>query len=102
MAPKLAVGYERLAIELDNHIRWYQPKCWVEAIHKAVSCPYIEVNQARTFMAAHESGNLQSRLEELGQSDDYPNCQLKPWYIKEAIADFFDKMLYESYKREMD
>lgn len=102
MAPKLATGYERLALQLEQHIRWYQPKSRVEAIHNAATCPYIESGQARTFLAAHKSGSLQSRLEEMGETKDYPDCQLKPWYVREAIADFFDRELYISYKGDLD
>ena len=102
MAPKLAEGYNRLALDIESHIRYYQPHCWIVPIHDVAIPPFILSDQARTFMSAHVEGGLQSKLEEMGQSMDYPNDQLKPWYIREAIADFFDKRLYESYKEELD
>jgi len=63
MAPKLATGYERLAISLGEHIKFYQPGGWIVPISNVVIPPMFTMDQARTFMAAHESGNLQSRLE---------------------------------------
>lgn len=101
MEPKIAAGYERLALNLEEHIRFYKPGSWIVPIHDVASVPEFSAEAAKTFMTAHRSGELKARLEELAKRDDFPYRQLKPWYVKEAISDFFGKRMYSAYESEL-
>jgi len=55
--------------------------------------------EARMFMDACRDNNLTNMLEELAKNNEFPYNQIKPWYVKEAIKDFFAKELYFSLKQ---
>ena len=101
MEPKIASGFEGLAIKLEEHIRFYKPGGWVVPISNVAHTPMFSADEARVFMNAHRDDQLKSRLEELGQHNDSQLNQVKPWYIKEAIEDFFSKKLYSQYENEL-
>jgi len=96
MKQRIAQRYERLAIELEMHIKFYIPNCWTKPIHDFQGTPMFSDIEARTFMEAHKINNLTERLEELAKNNEFPYSQIKPWYVKEAIKDFFAKELYLS------
>jgi hypothetical protein len=98
---KTATGYAKLAINLESHIRFYKPHNWVVPIHNVASTPLFSDNEAQIFMTAYRSGILKSQLEELAKNENTLFNQLKPWYIREAIIDFFAKKEYASYESEL-
>lgn len=101
MQPKIATGFDRLAIDLGEHIRFYKPGGWAKPIHDVAHPPLFSADEARTFIEAHRENQLKNRLEKLGQSNDFPFNQVEPWYVKEAIEDFFSKELYSPYESEL-
>jgi len=88
MAPKIATGFDRLAIDLENHIKWYKPQSWVEHIGKVASVPMFESMEARALLAAYSCDCLDLALD-----GEKPGV---PLYVREAVNDFFKKELYAS------
>lgn len=101
MEERIAKGFDRLALHLEDHIKYYKPGRWVVSISNVAPVPMFASEESKIFMEAQREGKLKSKLEELSQQNSFPFNQLKPFYIKEAIQDFFDKKLYASYESEL-
>lgn len=97
-----ARGYEKLAINLQEHIRFYKPDNWNFPINNVAFIPLFSKEDVQKFFEEHKINKLQSKLEELGQDKKFPYCQLNPWYIRKAIEDFFNKQLYSNYETELE
>jgi len=102
----IAIGYNRLAIELHQHFSQYKPGNWIETVSSVAPIPSFSPNTVKTFMQAHKAGKLESELQRLENSGQTPFEQseleqLKPWYVKDTIQDFFNKELYKSYESEL-
>jgi hypothetical protein len=97
----IAKGYDKLALNLEEHIRFYKPHNWIVAISDIGHIPYFSASDAKIFMTAYKSDKLGSKLEELAQDKNYIHKQLSNWYIREAIEDFFSKKIYSSYENEL-
>lgn len=97
MEPTIATGLEKIAIQLESHIRYYVPKGWRENISSAASCPMFSGEDVEVFIEAYKIGKLKIRIEELSKSDDFPYNQLKPFYVKEGIEDYFINVFDKKY-----
>ena len=97
MEPTIATGLEYLAIELESHIKFYVPKGWRESINSAASCPMLSGEETKVLIEAYNEKRLKSTLEELSKSDDFPYRQLKPFFVKEAIEDYFTTVFEKKY-----
>ena len=101
MEPRIATGYEKLAIELEQHMRYkYIPSGWRYPISNVASVPFFLPTEGELLMKAHKEGTLTERLDELSKaneiSDNYSaesslKRKIKPGYVREAIIDFFNK-----------
>lgn len=96
MTYEIAKGYDLLAIDLENHIRWYVPGKCIEPISAFSPTPLFTAKEVRPFMEANRLNQLEAKLEELGKEKNFPYVQIKPWYVQEAIKDFFSQELYKS------
>ena len=99
--PRIAAGYDRLAIDLEQHIKYYTPEGWIVPVSNVAHTPMFSAEEAKVFMEAHRESSLKTRLEELSQNKDFPFNQLKPFYVKDAIKDFFEKKIYEPYEGDL-
>jgi hypothetical protein len=97
----IAKGFEKLSLNLEQHIRFYTPSNWVVPISNVAYTPIFSAKEVKIFMEAYKLYKLKSTLEELGQDKKYPYNQLNQWYIREAIEDFFSKKVYSSYENEL-
>lgn len=97
----IATGFNRLALDLEEHIRQYKPGNWVEPIRSVASTPYFSADEAKTFLDAHKKGELKTTLDELGEQKGFPYNQVKPWYVKEAICHFFNTGAYKACENEL-
>lgn len=91
----IATGYDRLGIELENYIGKYIPSSWIVPIRNVAHTPWIMTKEAKALMKSHNEGRLEEALKKLG-----PNFE--PWYIKEAIKDYFNKEKYSKFREELD
>ena len=103
---EFATGYDRMEIELEGHFRQYTPGNWIEPVSLVAPIPYFSPDTMRIFMEAHKKGILESKLKELENSgkdsrEQGEFKQLKDWYIKDTILDFFNEELYKSYEDEL-
>ena len=96
--PQIATGYEALALRLESHIRWYQPDCWIVPINDVAHTPMLSPDTAKTLMAGHRNDSLDTTLKDLETSDK----QFEPWYVKEAVNDYFAKRLYQEFEDELE
>ncbi|MBU2576127.1 MAG: hypothetical protein KKF50_00215 [Nanoarchaeota archaeon] len=101
-SPKIATGYEKLAINLEHHIRNYTPTTWTATISNVAYIPMVLKEEAKVFMALHKMGKLESGLEKLGKSKNSHFKQFKERYYQAAIKDFFDKESYKPYEAELN
>ena len=100
--PKPAESYEKLAIYLERHIRFYTPKSWTAPISNVAYIPMVLKEEAKVFMGLHKMGKLKSGLEKLGNSNKSHFNQFQRRYFQEAILDFFDKEAYKPYEAELN
>ncbi len=89
-----ARGFERLAIELERHVKGYVPKKWAEPISNVACSPFILADDARMLMRAERGHSLEAALVEMGK-------KFSPWYVQEAVQDFFNKRMYAAYEEEL-
>lgn len=101
MESKIARGFDRRVIDVENHIRNYTPRSWIVPINNVDDIPRFRTDEIKIFLELHNQGILKNKLEELSKENKFPPSQLKPGYIKEAINDFFDKNLYKEYEKEL-
>lgn len=94
MESTIATGYERLAIELGMHIKFYIPKGWRSKISDYNFTPSFLAEDANVLMTGYKIGALEKAIEYLSKNN--PSESIKKNFIHEAIRDFFDKKLYES------
>jgi hypothetical protein len=101
MVAEIAKGFERLAIDIENHIRYYTPRNWTVPISNVDHVPLFSANEVKIFMQAHKKNTLKGKLDELSKNTRFPYAQLNPWYMREAVQDFFNKKLYSEYEKEL-
>ncbi len=101
MESRIAKGFNRLAIDLENYIRNYTPSTWIVPISNVNYVPIFLPEEIKIFFESHKKGTLNSKLEELSNEKRFPYVQLKPWYVREAIKEFFDKKIYSEYEKEL-
>ena len=77
------MNYEQKAIALHDYIKAYTPTNWIEPVGRvdAAAVPAFMPDEVKDLEEYHRTGNLEERL----------NTIIKKWYIREAIAAFFDK-----------
>jgi len=97
MEPRIATGLDYLALELESHVKYYTPRCWREPINSAAFSPSFSGEELSTFIDAYLHGDLHGTIERLAETGKYPYNQLKPFYIKEAIEDYFEKVFKEKH-----
>ncbi len=84
--------YINLGIDLKNYICNYKPGNWVAPISNFAHIPWIMPFEARILMKAHRDNSLDKTLEDLGKD-------FEPWYVKEAIKDYFVKEKFSEIKQ---
>lgn len=90
----IAKGYDRLEIELRQYISNYTPVAWIVPISNVAYAHWIMPAEAEKLMKAHREGKLEGALDSLGSN-------FEPWFIKEAIKDYFNKEKYSEFAEEL-
>jgi hypothetical protein len=78
---RIATGNAKIAIQLEEHIKFFVPPGWVGPIHDFDFAPMLLPDQAGIMSTAFKEGKLNEYLEE----------HYKKWYVKAAIKDFFEQ-----------
>jgi len=93
MRPRIATGYEKLALDVQEHIRLYKPFKHRVIISDFDSIPVFSSEDARNLMYGYTHSCLEEILDRLTQKHPYQH--LDRYYYRQAIQDFFEKKLYE-------
>ncbi len=83
--PKIATGYEKMALDLESHMHNFIPTSWVEHIGKAAHPPMLLAEDAENLARLAKNGTLEKQLE------IYGGGVFNRPYLIEAIMDFFKK-----------
>lgn len=89
MKKDLAMGYEKMAQELQEYIRNYKPDFWTVSICNVAYTPIISSNDFEIFAKEYVNGSLKQFLASSSIR------QFSPWYVKEAIVNFFNEKYSE-------
>jgi hypothetical protein len=92
MPLRIATGYEKLALDLEEHIRFYKPFKHRTAISDFDVVPSFSAEDARNLMHGYKHDSLEETFERLTQKHPYQH--LDRYYFRQAIHDFFEKGLY--------
>ena len=79
---KAAEGDELVAFALEQYIREYVPRGWVEPLRVSTSGPMLTAEDVKEFRDWHEQGSLTDELQK--KYERSPR-------IAEAIVDYFEK-----------
>ncbi|MCA9487759.1 MAG: hypothetical protein KC516_02245 [Nanoarchaeota archaeon] len=79
---EIATGYAKLAINLHEHMSNYKPGKWIVPISDVHPTPFVLEKEAQKLIEGHKNNSLDAALEEM--SSEY-----KPWFIKEAVKNYF-------------
>jgi len=63
--PKLATGFERLAIDLEYYIKDYQPSIWKEKIKTVALVPIILSDVSQKLFEAYGNNSLPQVLRSI-------------------------------------
>ncbi|MEK7584035.1 MAG: hypothetical protein AAB490_02225 [Patescibacteria group bacterium] len=80
--PHAAEGDELTAFELEQFIRNYVPRGWVEPLHVSTSGPMLTAEEIQEFRNWHASGKLPEELQKRYKQSPA---------IVEAIIDYFER-----------
>lgn len=80
--PQVAEGDELLGLAIEQHMKNYVPKGWVEPLHVSTGIPVLDTDEIKLFREWYETGSLESELQK-----KYANCP----QLAEAILDFFER-----------
>ncbi len=92
---EIAKGYNLLAIDLENYVAKYKPESWIVDIQNVHPIPYFQVSEAKELYSYHKEGNLVDKLKE-------KEGHLKPWFIQEAVASFFQNKRHVRSEKDLD
>ncbi len=90
----IAKGYDRLGLDLESHISRYTPENWIVPISNVAHSPFVMTDEAKILMQAYRDNSLDKTLEKLGSS-------FEPWYVKEAVKDYFTKEKFSGFADEL-
>lgn len=96
----VAEGYEAMAIELEQHIKFYQPVGYREQIHVFDFTPNIIPSVAEECHRSYKEGSLKERLKKPFDYEGYDRGF--KWYVQEAILDFFQNGIHQNYEVDSD
>ena len=75
--PRIAKGYEALALDIEGHVKQYTPEGWTVPISNVMHSPMFSAEEAEALAGSFEDGSLAEKLKD------------RHFGIAEAIVKYF-------------
>lgn len=87
--PKIAKGFDSLAIKLSQHVYYYTPKNWCENIGKVISLFHWSADEIKVLFDCHEKGDISKGMSEFVESLSKHDPAVQYPVVRDGILDFF-------------
>ncbi|KYK27107.1 hypothetical protein AYK26_00205 [Euryarchaeota archaeon SM23-78] len=93
--PRIALGYERLALELEHYIEDYVPQNKIEPISAFAFVPLLQKQDAQDLLKSFKADTLEEHLKNPESGLEIVKKIKEKTYLHEAIINYFEQGEYK-------